>query len=285
MEIHRDRTAGTITISQTRYIQKILTAAGMQDANTVRTPLDHNITLRKTPENESYPEIKPDYQSLLGSLMYAALATRPDIVFAVHKLSQFSSNPSPEHMTALKHCYRYLKGTADLGITFSRKNDEDLELYSDADWGNDLDDRRSVSGYVSIIAGGAATYSSKKQATVAQATHKAKYMALSHTLCENIWLRTFFSEMGLPPLTPTSVRCDNQGTIAYSYSGGYHARSKHIDIKHHFVRECIASKQASVTHCTSVDNIADIFTKALPRATHELLVAKLGMTRVRGGVL
>ena len=280
MEVHRDRDARTITLSQKQYIFKILHAAGMENCNPVATPLDPNVKLQKLPDDMVHPEIQQIYQSLIGGLMYAAICTRPDIAYAVQSLSQFSSNPGPEHLTAAKRVYRYLKGTIDLGITYSGNNASDVTLYSDADWGNNLDDRRSISGYVSILSGGATTWSSKKQPTVALSSMEAEYMALANTVKENIWIRQLFSELGRQSCMSTPIFVDNRGTIEYTTNAGFHARSKHIDIRHHFIRDSIASHEASVHHCTSEENIADIFTKPLPRNKHEYLVGKLGMSRV-----
>jgi Reverse transcriptase (RNA-dependent DNA polymerase) len=280
MEIHRDRDARSITLTQRQYIHKILHAAGMQDCNAVATPLDPNVKLQKLPDNIAYSEIQQTYQSLIGGLMYTAICTRPDIAYAVQSLSQFSSNPGPEHLTAAKRVYRYLKGTIDLGITYSGNNTSDIILYSDADWGNNLDDRRSVSGYVSVLSGGATTWSSKKQPTVALSSMEAEYMALANTTRENSWIRQLFAELGEHINLPTHIFVDNRGTIEYTANAGFHARSKHIDIRHHFIRDSIASNEASVHHCTSDENIADIFTKPLPRNKHEYLVTKLGISRV-----
>lgn len=139
----------------------------MTDCHAVPTPMDPHIKLSRLPENESHPEIKSVYQNIVGSLMYAAITTRPDISFAVQALSQFSINPGPVHYTAAKRVLRYLKGTLNLGIKYSSLNDFEPVLYSDADWGNGIDDRKSISGYVSTHAGGAVTWNSKKQPTVA----------------------------------------------------------------------------------------------------------------------
>jgi hypothetical protein len=220
------------------------------------------------------------YQSLVGGLMYVAISTQPDIAFTVWSLSQFSSNPGPQHLTAVKRVYHYLKGTIDLSITCLGDKKSDITLYSDADWGSNADDRRSISGYVSILSGGATTWSSKKQPTVALSSMEAEYMALSNATRENIWIRSLFSELGQPIKSPTQIFVDNRGTIEYTTNAGFHARSKHIDIRHHFIRDSITSHEVTIHHCASEENISDIFTKPLTRNKHEYLVNKLGMTRV-----
>ena len=130
----------------------------------------------------THPEIKSKYQSLVGGLMYTTICTWPNIAYAAQSLSQFSSNPGPEHLTGVKHVYRYLKGTIDLSITYSGDNKSDITLYLDVDWENNLDNQRSVSGYVSLLSGGAMTWSSKKQPTVALSSMEAKYMVLAKTI-------------------------------------------------------------------------------------------------------
>jgi hypothetical protein len=153
-------------------------------------------------------------------------------------------------------------------------------VYTDADWANSKDDRKSISGYISIFAGGATTWSSKKQATVVLSTMEAEYIALSHAARENLWLRSLFTELNLPPSRPFPIFCDNRGAIDFTFNTGYHARSKHIDMRHHFIRDLVTSHEVSVHHCASEDNLADIFTKPLARTQHEEQVCKLGMTRV-----
>ena len=252
----------------------------MENCNPSKTPMDVNVKLTKTPDDEIYPEVRTVYQTYLGGLMYAAITTRPDIAFTVQHLSQFSSNPAPAHLTAIKRCYRYLQGTQNLGITFNSKDNSDLHLFSDADWGSNTDDRRSISGYISTLSGGAVTWQSKKQPTVALSSMEAEYMALANAVKETKWLRSLLNELGLPQTTPTCINVDNQGTIDFEINSGFHARSKHIDIRHHFTRESITSNEVSVQHVASEDNLADIFTKPLARQAHWNLVEKLGMTLV-----
>lgn len=205
----------------------------------------------------------------VGKLMYLAVATRPDLAYPVQHLSQFSQRPTAEHLTALKRTFRYLRGTHKLGISFQR--DGDLQLFSDADWGTDTVDRRSISGYSAFFANGPISWSSRKQPTVALSTMEAEFMALARATCEAIWLRELGSELGLPATSPTSIKVDNQAAMMFAESVVFHARSKHIDIRYHFVRERVASHEVKLTHCASEDNLADIFTKALPRPLFEKL--------------
>jgi hypothetical protein len=168
---------------------------------------------------------------------------------------------------AVKHVFRYLKGTLDLGITYG-PDDQDLIGYSDADWAQSLVDRRSVSGYAFKLAGGIISWSSKKQATVALSTMEAEYIALSHAAKEAIWLRRLLAELGILGDTATTILTDNQAAITFAHDSQFHARSKHIDIRHHFIRERVKDGDIDITHCASADNCADMLTKALAKPTH-----------------
>lgn len=201
--------------------------------------------------------------------MYLAVATRVDLAYAVQHLSQFSQRPAPEHMSALKRVFRYLRGTHKLGISFH--SDGELDLFSDADWGASLIDRRSISGYTAFFANGPVSWSSRKQPTVALSSMEAEFMALARTTCEAIWLRELSSELGVPTTGPLSIKVDNDAAMMFAESVAFHARSKHIDIRYHFVRERVASNEVRLTHCASEDNLADILTKALPRPLFEKL--------------
>jgi transposase InsO family protein len=274
------RTADFIRLTQTQYISKMLEKYQLDNANPVHTPIDPNVRLARLPDDQSFPDVKHVYQNMVGSLLYAAITTRPDISFAVQTLSQFNTNPGPEHLTAAKRVFRYLKGTIDLGIEYHANHPSTtFDLFSDADWGSDVATRRSITGYLSTFAGGAVTWNSKKQVTVALSSMEAEYMALASATREALWLRTLFSELGLDTTLPTHISVDNQGTILFAENSGFHARSKHIDIRYHFIRETLTSNQVSVSYIPTDENTADIFTKGLVRAKHEYLTSRLGMIR------
>ena len=275
LQVDRNRAARTLKIHQARYLQTILERFGMADCNAVSTPLDPNIKLVPLPENEAPADVP--YAAAVGSLMYAAVGTRPDIAFAVQTLSQFSSRPSNTHWTAVKHVFRYLKGTTDVGITYSGNTNLELIGFSDADWAQSQADRRSVSGYAFKLADGTVSWSSKKQPTVALSTMEAEYIALSHAAKEAIWLRRLLTELGVISDSPTLVLTDNQSAIAFAHDNQFHARSKHIDIRHHFIRERIDSGDIEVRHCASEDNCADMLTKALAKPTHSRQLALANM--------
>lgn len=157
----------------------------MDSANPVATPADTNVKLRQS-DDVSQPVNPSMYQSMVGSLLYAAMATRPDIAQAVSVVSRFNANPNTTHLTAVKRILRYLKGTLTLGLKYQRTETGTLVGYSDADWAGDQDDRRSTTGNIFLLAGGAVSWLSKKQATVALSTAEAEYIALSQAAQEGI---------------------------------------------------------------------------------------------------
>ncbi|KAJ3473640.1 hypothetical protein NLI96_g12898 [Meripilus lineatus] len=278
LKITRDRSAHTLTISQPHYIDVVLQRFNMEASHPVSTPLDPTSKLEPTPSDFDQSSMTNiPYQAAIGSLMYAAVATRPDISFAVQALSQFNTNPSPVHWTAVKHVLRYLNGTRTLGITYGNGT-LDLIGYTDADWAQSTADRRSVSGYTFLLSGGAISWSSKKQPTVALSTMEAEYLALAHATKEAIWLRSLLDNLHFPIDHATPINCDNQSAIAFAHDHQFHARSKHIDIRHHFIRQHISDKEIVVPHVATQDNVADVLTKALPRDAHTRHSQSLGLS-------
>ena len=276
IQITRHRNQHTITLSQSRYVKTVIDRFGMTNCNPVSTPLDANVVLAPAESNSDLVSDVP-YQALIGSLMYAAVGTRPDIAFAVQALSQFNASHTAAHWTAARHVLRYLKRTCDFGITFGKTPELILSGFSDADWGQNKVDRRSVSGYTFLLGGGIVSWSSKKQSTVALSTMEAEYVALAHATKEAIWFRSLLGELGLLPDGPTLLTTDNLAAISFAQDHQFHARSKHIDIRHYFVRERVLDSTIRITHCSSEDNCADILTKPLGRIIHEKQLALINL--------
>jgi hypothetical protein len=285
IEVIRNRAARTITLNQTAYIVEILSRYGMRDCAPVSTPLvaTERLTAAQGPATPDEKQAVLDYANgasypeRVGSLLYAT-QTRPDIQYAVALLAQFSANPGKPHFEAVKRVLRYLKGTAQLGLTFGGSGSGvDLIGWTDSDWAQDPDSRRSVGGFVFDVAGGSVSWSSKKQPTVALSTVEAEYMAASNATKEAIWLRTLLDDLGFTQVQATTIHADNQGCIALSRNPVSHSRAKHIDIRHHFIRERVANKEIDLQFCSTKDMLADIFTKALPREAFEKFRAALGV--------
>ena len=162
----------------------------MESAKPVSTPVDSSTKLVKVIDNDECID-QQKYQSAVGSLLYLAMATRPDITFAVSNVAKVSSHPTTQHWTAVKRILRYLRGTADYGLAFTPDASGDCVGYSDADWGGDLDDKKLSSGYVFLISGGAVSWRSKKQTCVALSTAEAEYVALASAAQEAVWMSHF----------------------------------------------------------------------------------------------
>lgn len=186
--------------------------------------------------------------------------------------------------TALKRVFRYLNGTRDLGITYEKTSEIKLEGYTDVDWGSNAVDRKSIPGYIHLLANGPITWTSKKQSTVALSSMEAKYMVASLASREAIWLRNLLMELGFEFDGSTDIHTDNQSAIAFAKNSGLHARGKHIGIHYHFAQERIISNKIAVPYCASEDNFADVLTKALPVPKHNELISRLGMRSLRGSV-
>ncbi|KAM1018829.1 hypothetical protein ACFX13_041012 [Malus domestica] len=220
--------------------------------------LPYNRLLKDDGEPYSNPSL---YRSVVGALQYLTF-TRPDIAFSVHQVSQFMQNPMASHFTAVKRILRYLHGTMDVGISYSR-GDLELHAFSDADWAGDPNDRRSTSGQVVFLGNNPISWSSKKQQTVSRSSTEAEYRALSSTAAELDWVQQILAFLHLPISTPPVLFCDNLSAIALSFNSVQHQRTKHIEIDIHFVRERVATHKLLVQFVSSKEQFADIFTKGL----------------------
>jgi hypothetical protein len=192
-------------------------------------------------------------------------------------------NPGRAHWEAAKRTMRYLKGTADHGITLG-STDGGLEAYVDADWASQLH-RHSVTGFVILLNGGPVAWSSRKQPIIALSTAEAEYVALTVAAREILYLQLLLEELYEVPSTPTPVYCDNQAAIALASNNKFHARTKHIDIRFHFVRAHVKSGTLELLYCPTNDNLADALTKPLPRPRLQKLRSMMSLDCARGGVL
>jgi transposase InsO family protein len=285
IKIDRDRANRKLTISQTEYIRSVVDKYGMTDSRkNTHTPMNPGAKLVKTglvnaPVSQTV-DIK-EYQAAVGSIMYAMLGTRPDIAHSISKLAQYSSDPRLEHWKALMQLLRYLATTADHGLVYDGHHDDGIEPtlvgYTDSDWANDPDSRRSVTGYLFRMAGGAISWKSKRQPTVALSSTEAEYMAASEAAREAANWRTFLRELGFDMSEPTLILSDNQGSIALAKNPEHHARSKHIDVRHHYVREQVASQAIRLQYINTEEMVADLLTKPLPRDRHHALAKEMGL--------
>lgn len=265
-----------ISLDQSLYIEKILTRFNMSDCKPVYTPCEPNLQLTKAKCEEEVEKNIP-YHELIGCLLYLSQGTRPDIAYIVNQLSRFNNRPTSQHWIAAKRVLRYLKGTINHRMNF-KKNNQNIIGYCDADWATDTEDRRSCSGYLFIFQGAAISWCSKRQPTIALSSTEAEYMSLAAAIQEAIWLKQLEEDFW-PALsdTPMLMYCDNQSAISISGNDIYHARSKHIDVRYHFVREKISNRQVSVRYKNTQDMVADALTKGLHRPKHQAFSEAMGL--------
>lgn len=276
MDIIRDWEACTITLVQRRLTNDLLAKHGLEEAKPLFTPLSTATKLTK--EGEMLDTSTYGYSQLVGSLMYLSVCTRPDIAQAVGALARHMANPTVAHWQAAKGLLRYISGTATYGIIFDGSRDTlILEAYSDADYAGDIDTRRSTTGYVFTLGGGAITWSSRLQPTVAASTTEAEYMAAAYTIKEALWLRTLLTELNHNPGTIT-INADSQSAIKLLKNPVLSMRSKHIDIIYHFARERVMRKDIAFKYLSTDKMVADILTKPLPTAKLNFCRSMMGIT-------
>jgi len=279
MRVTRDRKNKTLKIDNEVHIKRTLETHRMSTCGARPTPATAE-KLVPCPVHEQNKVKVQQYQSIVGSLNYLAQACRPDICYAVNQLCRYSSNPSPAHLTAAKHVLRYLKGTSDIGLVYSggdkgnRSRDINItiEMWTDADWGGDVTDRKSTTGYVVKVAGNTVSWATRKQHTVALSTAEAEYMALSAGLQEQLSIDQLTCELtGDHSIErPCNIYTDNQSAIAISKDDVNHQRTKHIDIRHHFIRYH-TKHGIKIIWTPTAQQTADILTKALGRQRHDRL--------------
>ncbi|KAG7534720.1 GAG-pre-integrase domain [Arabidopsis thaliana x Arabidopsis arenosa] len=250
-----------IFICQRRYAREVLARFGMENSNSVKNPIVPGTKLHKDQSGERVDETL--FKQLVGSLMYLTV-TRPDLMFVVCLISRFMASPRVSHWLAAKRILRYLKGTTELGV-FYKRGESNMKLvgYTDSDYAGDLDDRKSTSGYVFMMASGAVSWASKKQSVVALSTTEAEYIAAAACVCQCVWLRRVLEKVGFAEDEETVIMCDNSSAIQLSKHPVFHGKSKHIDVRFHYLRELVNDGVVKLCHCPTEDQIADIFTKPL----------------------
>jgi len=304
IEIERDRPRRTLQIHQQRAVRKLLATFGFSQCNGHWTPqpmgsklrrLDPDSDSEKTSVNAGQSLVDSDskrrYQSMVGSLMWLMLCTRPDLAFTVSMLSKFNDKPTTEHLAAATYALRYLRNTANLGIQYNTQNSNMPIGYTDSDFAGHPDDRKSTSGYVFMLAGGAVSWRARKQPLVAFSTVEAEYIGASDAAKEAIWIQSLYSRVlygqtlyqhaDLCPhclcpddnsqaqtVEPQEIFVDNQGAIQLAKNPKFHERTKHISVRFHFIRDACERKAIKTTYLPTSDMLADIMTKNLPRETH-----------------
>ena len=256
-----------LVLTQEKYASDLLRKFGMEKCKSSPTPLSTSEKLSAHEGDPLGPEDSTRYMSVVGGLQYLTL-TRPDISFSVNKVCQYLHAPTTVHWTAVKRILRYVKHTLTIGLTFKRSESSLISAYSDADWEGCIDDRRSTGGFAIFLGPNLISWSAKKQPTVSRSSTEAEYKSLANATAEVIWVETLLKELGIKIKETPCLWCDNIGATYLSSNTMFHARTKHIEIDFHFVRERVARKLLDIRFISTKDQIADGFTKAL--ASREL---------------
>lgn len=263
----RDRKTRELWMHQEDYILYLLDEHSMTGCNPVSLPMDPNFPFgRPTDVFPHVADLSTEYRKLIGELLYLAMYTRPDIALSVMRLSQYNASPESKHYAAAKHVLRYLAGTITMRTHYGGAGiNPALHGFSDSDWASCPEDRVSISGYVWFLNGGPVSHSAKKQTTQALSSTEAEYMALTAAIQDGIWLKSFFECLKFSIPLPLQLFADNAGAIALSKEAANHIRTKHIDLRYHFIRRHIEEGTFIPIWVSTHKNTADIFTKALPR--------------------
>lgn len=272
--------AGGITLNQSAYALKILKKAGMGDCNPCQIPMDARTKLSKV---RKHPPVDVTlYRSLVGSLRYL-VHTRPDIAYSVGFVSRFMEAPTTEHMGAVKQILRYVKGTKDFGCFYKRKLKGNLGLigFSDSDMAGDVDDRKSTTGVLFLLGEDPICWQSQKQKVVALSTCEAEYIAATTVACQGVWLARLLAEMVKKEARSIKLQVDNKSAIALTKNLVLHDRSKHIDARYHFIRQCVEEGKVDIEFISLEGQLADILTKPLGRVRFLEMRSKLGMIEVK----
>jgi hypothetical protein len=288
LQIHRDRKRRQLSLSQAEYAKTVLQRFDMGECKAAKTPMSTGLKLVKgdssTPTADAKEMRDVPYSQAVGAVMYAMLGTRPDLAHSITSLSQFLQYPGRSHWVALKRVLRYLQGTLEFRLTYQGQSDgegtEDpltVYGYTDSDWGNNTVDRRSITGWVFKLYGGAVSWQSRKQRTPALSSVEAEYMATTQASKEALWWRYFLTELGLPPKGPTIIYSDSQGSIALAKNPEHHDRTKHIDIQYHFIRHQLATGAVKLHYIGTEDMVADVLAKPLTEERHRMLVLRMGV--------
>ena len=275
-----------IGLSQSTYINKVLDRFKMADSKRGYLPMSHGMTLSKTQCPKTLDERRRmngiPYASLIGSIMYAMICTRPDVAYSLSATSRYQSDPGEAHWTAAKNILKYLKRHKDDFLVYGGDDELIVKGYTDASFQTDKDDFRSQSGFVFCLNGGAVSWKSAKQSTIADSTTEAEYIAAHEAAKEAIWLRKFIGELGVVPSIkgPIALYCDNNGAIAQAKEPRHHQRVKHVLRRFHLLREFVERKEVEISKIGTDDNISDPLTKPLPQAKHNSHTAAMGIKHI-----
>jgi hypothetical protein len=281
MRITRDRHARTIKLDQELYVTKALEKFGLDNCKPRSTP---GASSEDDQDGSNEPSDLKLYQEKVGTLLYAAISTRPDIAYTVNKLTQKMTAPTVRDAKACDRIFQYLSGTKSMGLLFGRQREAKstssvtVTAYADSDWGSERTDRKSITGWIAMMNGDPVSWASKKQKIVSQSTCEAELYAEAAAINEAKWLSGLLKEIGLEPSGAPTIYGDNQSAIALSKNGIKSERTKHVAIKYAFIHDEVSKERVKLQWIPTTEQLADILTKSLARPVHEALRDQL-MTR------
>lgn len=270
------RPDGSIFIHQSSYCKRILERFNMEEANVLHIPTDPQHSLDPNLSGSLEAGEVP-YRESVGSLLYLSQITRPDITFAVNLVSRYLEKPLTIHWNAVKRIFKYLKGTFNYGLIYDSSVTPKLRGYSDADYAGDTTTRRSTSGFIFMMGDGIVAWCLQRQKSVALSTTEAEYIALSQSIQELTWLTLLISDLLETQGDTPVLYADNQSAIKLVKNPEYHKRTKHIDVRYHYIREKFSEGMFSLEYVPSKEQLADILTKPTPRPRFQELRGMLGI--------
>ncbi|CAM8957414.1 unnamed protein product [Rhodiola kirilowii] len=251
-----------IFISQNKYAKNLIKKFDLEKASHKQTPAATHLKITKDDARTKVDQTL--YRSMIGSLLYL-IASRPDIVYAVGVCARYQANPKESHLLQVKRIIKYVCGTVDFGIWYTKDTNPQVVSFYDADWAGNAEDWKSTSGGCIFLGNNLVSWFSKKQNSISLSTAEAEYIAVGSCYTQLVWMKQMLSEYGVKQKEMT-LYCDNMSAISISKNPVQHSRTKHIDIRHHFIRELVEQKIVTLKHVTTEKQLADIFTKPLDAA-------------------
>ncbi|CAI7816448.1 unnamed protein product [Closterium sp. NIES-53] len=301
LHVERDEVKGWLRLHQHKYLVAMGEKYGLEEGRSVKTPLPSGFQLHLDEEEGEVLEyeLQRRFQSMVGSLMYASVNTRPDIAFSVSQLARVVSRPLQEHLDAAERLVRYCMATSRVGLQYSvhghlkqkeveevstkigapaRRGHLYLSCFTDATWASDISDATSHGGYICCVGGSPVSWKSKKQGEIAHSSTESEYMALFHGVKEVVWMRRLLEELGQEQEGPTPVFCDSQGAITKARNAVLHGLNKHMHIMWHWVRKEVKKGTISLHYINTTKQPADFLTKRLAEHQHWSCATLCGMS-------
>ena len=250
---------------------------GMMESNSVGSPIVPGFKISRYGNGNSVDETY--YKQLVGSLMYLT-AIRPDKIFVTCLISRYMTKPMEIHLQVAKRALQYLKGTMNYGIHYKKGGDRELLAFTDSDYAGDMEDKKSTSGYAFLMGSSVVSWCSKKQSIVTLLTTEAEFVAVAVCACQGVWMKRILKELRHSNKGCTTIMCDNSSTIKLSKNPVMHGRSKHIDVRFHFLRNLTKVGTIELVHCGSQDQITDIMTKPLKLEVFQKLRKLMGVCEI-----